>query len=363
MANLIPENKPRFDASQQFGFQYALEHYLTYNPQDTRSAYIISAQIQADLLTIPANGTVVELAGGTGNSGLAFLESFPTPIDHLVTLDRSNNTIIAGRRFNQVDQLTWERLLADIPAISQAVLANIEDSRQRRQELETKTLVVQARSQDIPLPSNFADGMFCVQGFHWFLFADTDVAGNDPNYIATALAEMRRVLKPGAELVFDTHGGAVDFGDLQMDGQLLNDLHFNRHPIHLAFVAALNEELRAAGYQTQIIPERPNKYHQQLTEPFMLDQLTKAGLEPVYLTDQSMYYVEPIKMDMRQFLQTRKHAGQMVYFTDPEVSGLSDDEKAQLLSNAVDRLSMQNLEPLFAIPAYEFLVFFKARAR
>ncbi len=359
MSNVSPE---RFDPSMQFGFEYSLRHYLAYNPQDTRNAYVISARKQADLLTIPPNGTVVELACGTGNSGLAFLENAKESIKRFVAFDRSDNSTIAGRRFNQVSESDWIARLANILNIPRDVLDNIEDSRQRKQQLGIQALVTRARVQEIPLPSGFADGMFCVQGFHWLLFADEDTSGIDLSYVLTSLKEMRRVLKPGAELVFDTHGGAIDFGNHMMNGQLLNNLHFNRHPAHSAFVEALNKELRNAGFKTQIIAERPNKYHGRLNERLVSELLSQAGFKSIPLTNHSTYSIEPIEIDINRFIQSRRHGGQMVYFTDPEVSGLSEDKKLALLSRAADCLTPQQLVTFSQIPAYEFLVFFKAKA-
>lgn len=362
MTSFSPERPTGFYPSRQFGFEYSLQHYLTYSPQDTRSGYVISARKQAGLLTVPPNGTVVELASGTGNSGLAFLEAIQGPIGRFIALDRSRNSIIAGRRFDQVTLKTWRRLLKPLPNITQQVKENIRRSRLRTLDFDTKSLVVQAQAQEIPLPTGLADGMFCVQGFHWFLFVDEDVAGNNPDYVLTSLKEMRRVLKPGAEFVFDTHGGAIDFGNQRWNSRLLNNLHFNRHPAHIAFVKALNRELRKAGFQTQIDSQRPNKYHQILNEQLMIQLLTRAGFEPIHLTGQSIYEVEPIQMDMEKFIQTRRHGGQMVYFTDPEISNLPEEEKARLLNKAADSFSKQDKETLSSQPAYEFLVFFKAKA-
>jgi ubiquinone/menaquinone biosynthesis C-methylase UbiE len=249
----------KFDPSGQFGLRNSLEHYLTYNGQNKESGYFLSAVRQSELLSIPPGGTVVELAGGTGNSSLAFLNSHKTPIGRYLILDRSESVTIAGRRFNQVSDESWKKRISNI-SIPNNVSNDIESSQNKASTFSTHIHVVQSKTQELPFPQGIADGVFSVQSFHWFLFADEDIGGNNPQYVLKTLNEVRRIIKKGGEFTFDTHGGAMDFGNVRTKGKLLNDLYFRHHPLVKAFDEILNNELQKLGFHTRIDTRRPNKY-------------------------------------------------------------------------------------------------------
>lgn len=348
--------------SQSFNLEAGLLYYERFSKVSggaNRSSYVISAETQAELAEIQDGDFVLEIGCGSGNSTLPIAQRC-LPHGQVITVDRSDIAAIAGRKFGQVEDKSWNGRTSGIPVLPE-VLEGIESFRNETANMHGSVLVAQAKAQELPIPSKKMDAAVMIQAFHWLAYNDDDAEGENPSYVGVSLKEILRVLKPGSPFVFDTAGGHVDFGEMRINNALLNDLHFIRHPVQIAFADVLNAVFEENGFNVRVDPLRPNKYYRIFPVETIQQLLQDAGFQSEPISGQP-FKISFVPLSPLQLLEGREQGGHMVYFTDPEVSSLPHTTKTELLAEAGKRVREKHPDLLNGPLALEFLVFFKAIA-
>lgn len=348
--------------SSQFSLEAGLLYYEKFSKVSggaNRSSYVVSAETQAELAEIQNGDFVLEIGCGSGNSTLPIAQRC-SPHGCVIAVDRSDISAIAGRKFGQVKDSGWNNLISEIP-VHPEVLEGIDSFRAETVNMHGSVLIAQAKAQELPIPSETLDAAVMIQAFHWLAYRDDDSKGDDPSYTGISLKEIHRVLKSGSPFVFDTAGGHVDFGGMRTNDVRLNDLHFIRHPIQIAFADMLNAVFEENGFSVKIDPLRPNKYYRIFPVETIHQLLQDAGFQPEPISGQP-FKISFVPLSPSQLLEGRERGGHMVYFTDPEVSSLPHTMKTQLLVEAGKRVREKHPDLLNGPLALEFLIFFKAIA-
>ncbi|GEM_PF-6266314 len=348
--------------NSQFSLEAGLLYYEGFSKVSgggSKSSYVMSAETQAELAKIQDGNVVLEIGCGSGNSTLPIVQRC-FPHGRVVAVDRSDIATIAGRKFGQVKDNSWNGRTSGIP-VRPEVLAGVESVRDKTARMHGSVIVARAKAQELPLPSKTVDAAVMVQAFHWLAYEDDDTKGDKPSYVGVSLKEIHRVLKPGSPFVFDTAGGHLDFGDMRINGARLNSLHFIHHPVQIAFAKKLNTVFAENGFTARVDPLRPNKYYRIFPVETIHQLLKDAGFQPESISDQP-FKISFVPLSPLQLLEGREQGGHMVYFTDPEVSSLPHTTKTQLLMEAGKRVREKHPDLLNGPLALEFLVFFKATA-
>lgn len=323
--------------------------------------YEPSARIQAELAGgIKDGNVVIDLGCGTGNSTFVLASSNPE-FARIFAIDPSQGFLrIAQYKFGKIPEEKWEDLIKGL-SVDSKVIENIQRIKEKSKSFNDKVEIIRSRGDQLPLLSDSVDRIHCVQSLHWMGFADNDIEGNNISHLKLSLNAMRRVLKLGGVLIFDESGFHFDFGEAEHKSQKINDLHILKHPFNLEFVENLYKVFQERGFgDIQTKPEKVNKYYHMFNLKLIQTLLLETGFK-LELINGKPYKFHTESRNKDDLLNSIRVGSSMDHFTTPGLLKLSDEEKTEIINQALEE-TVKGKENLLETSSMETYAFFVAKA-
>lgn len=324
-----------------------------------KSTYELGAAILASLAGGIQDGERIgEVGAGTGNSTIVLGESNPR-FGRLLAFEPSGMSEIARYKFGKSEILP----VPPEVIVDEDVLSFIKRQKSRTAGFRDKVEFLPNRAEDLALPDDDLDRFFACQVMHWLAFSDEDTLGEHPDYVIISLIEFARVLKRGGKFLFDTSGHQFDFGDKRVDGRRIKYQHLLGHPFYYAFLDNFEISLARRGHSHMPIdPDKIGKFHNIFTEDKLADYLAGAGFTIITpeVNRSDAYTLTQVPIDSDDFKARVRTNSQMNLFNNGSITDLPDQERAQIVDEALGRTEMES-EHLLDVQCLELIASFACR--
>lgn len=299
---------------------------------------------------------VLEVGSGTGNSAIVLYEYLPQ-LEHLTGIDPSTGMLkLARYKFGQIELAFPEQseLSADM---YKDALEYIKEQKGRARPFRDKVDFIEAGAHSIPIPTSSMDRVYCPESFHWLAVSSDNQI--DFNLLSQAVAEIRRVLKPDGKLLFDSNGHLFRFGDDEMDGRKIDDIHFTKHPFRARFNEAFSEIAAKEGFEVPVSNQEVSPLHLMFDQQKIKTVLEQGGFRLIPTADGKDYSYRPLPFTLDYLVRASVTSAKMGHFRKPELAALPEAEKNRWIIQAIENARSNTPEDSGSF--YETFVLFAAQ--
>lgn len=334
-----------------FNSQYALQ-YDGYSASPPRT-YEIGAKALVGIDGGIGDGDlVVEIGSGTGNSSIILATSNPN-LRRLICIEPSDFISLAAHKFGKREL----SLPNDLP---EGIRSYIEQQQQRALQISGKIDLVRGRMPSLPIGSSIADRVYCASSFHWFAFRGQLSPQPDFDHLNSSVAEIARILRGDGRFLFDSNGHILNFGDEEVNGKRINDVHFTKHPLWEKFNSNFYDVLSRMGFQVKDETQTPDRLQQIFNLTMLEDILNKNGLYLIPNLEGGQYLLTLIPYDRERLINSARSGAKMNKFSTTELTGLSEREKGDMVEQALQQAIEENPKA-FDDDYYETFITFVAQ--
>lgn len=275
----------------------------------------------------------LEVGSGTGNSTIVLLENLPQ-LRRLVCIDPSKGTFqgalkLAEYKFGERDLIFPD----DSPP---EALSYIEEQRKRAMPYKDKVTLLEGDAHNLgALANGMFDRVYAPESFHWFAI-ETPNSKPDLGLLSESVAEIAKALKPGGKFIFDSNGHLFRFGDREINGRKLDDMHFTKHPFRDGFNRAFSTVASEAGFDIPVGGQEPSPLHYMFDQDKIRDVLEQNGLKIIPAPDQRDYSLRLLHMSLDSMIRASVTSAKMGHFKKPDLVDLPEVEKDRWITKAIE---------------------------
>ncbi|GEM_PF-4895158 len=298
----------------------------------------------------------LEVGSGTGNSAIVLKEKLPQ-LEQLTGIEPSKEMLqLALYKFGKI-ALSFPEQSQLPPDMYQDALDYIKEQQERARPFRDKVSFIEASGHSIPIATRSIDRVYYTESFHWLAINKSNQV--DFNLLSEAIAEIRRILKPGGKLLFDSNGHLFKFGNEEMEGRKIDDIHFTKHPFRARFNEAFSRIASDAGFDVPVSNQEVSPLHYMFDQQKICSALEQNGFRLMPASEGKDYVFKPLPFTLSDLTRASVTSAKMGHFRKPELAELPEAEKNRWITESIQNALRKTPEDSGSY--YETFVFFAAQ--